>query len=53
MIGPNDYAKDLWRQVKKICEILQEGFENIDYETKWMLGKVAILEDGLWRYRTS
>lgn len=51
LVGSNDYAQDLWNQVKrKYKECLQEGFENSDYESKWVLGKVGLLEDGLWRF---
>ena len=49
-ISDNDYAKDLWKQVKaKYTECLEEGYENTDYESKWLIGKVGLLEDGLWR----
>lgn len=47
----NPYVMDMWRQVKrKYTECLEVGYENTDYESKWLLGKVGILEDGLWRY---
>lgn len=47
----NDYVKDLWKQVKrKYNECLLDGYENSDYESKWLVGKVGIVEDGLWRY---
>lgn len=50
-IESNDYAQDMWKQVKrKYSVLLQEGYENTDYESKWLLGKVGLLEDGLWRY---
>jgi len=45
----NDYAMDIWRQVKRkynteTSTILQEGFETTDYEPLWNEGKVAIME---------
>ena len=49
-VSDNDYVKDLWNQVKaKYTQCLEVGYENSDYETKWLLGKVGLLEDGLWR----
>ncbi|HHV51116.1 MAG TPA: extracellular solute-binding protein [Clostridiales bacterium] len=50
-VSTNDYVWDMWKQVKrKYTTCLEKGYENSDYETKWLLGKVGILEDGLWRY---
>ncbi len=50
-LSNNEYAKDMWYQVKrKYNDIFEQGYENTDYETKWILGQVALLEDGLWRY---
>ncbi len=47
----NDNAKELWGQLKrKYNDILEPSFANTDYETKWIEGKVAMMEDGLWRY---
>lgn len=45
----NDYAMDIWRQVKRKYDtvnspVLQEGFETTDYEPLWNEGKVAIME---------
>lgn len=49
-VSDNAYAQDLWKQVKaKYTECLEEGYENADYESKWLVGKVGLLEDGLWR----
>lgn len=46
----HDNAMEIWRQVKrKYTEVLQQGYENTDYEPLWQEGKVAMIEDGLWR----
>ncbi|THF84101.1 ABC transporter substrate-binding protein [Cohnella fermenti] len=46
----HDNAMEIWRQVKrKYTEVLQKGYESTDYEPLWQEGKVAMLEDGLWR----
>jgi len=46
----HDNAMEIWRQVKrKYTEVLQKGYENTDYEPLWQEGRVAMLEDGLWR----
>ncbi len=45
----NDYSQDMWKQVKRVYnELFDSGYENSDYETKWTLGKVAMVENGLW-----
>ena len=47
----NPNVMDMWRQVKrKYTQCMETGYENTDYESKWLLGKVGILEDCLWRY---
>ena len=47
----NPYAQELWYQVKrKYNNCMEAGYQNTDYESKWLLGNVGILEDGLWRY---
>ena len=47
----NDYVRDMWKQVKnKYTQCLQQGYENADYASKWLIGDVGIAEDGLWRY---
>lgn len=50
------YAKNnpavlkMYGQVKrKYTEVLQKGAGNTDYESLWTQGKVAMMEDGLWR----
>ncbi len=46
----NAYAQDMWKQLKRKCtEYLKQGYENTDYETDWLMGNVAMLEDGVWR----
>jgi ABC-type glycerol-3-phosphate transport system substrate-binding protein len=46
----NPAVLDLFKQIKyKYTKILQEGAENTDYEALWVEGKVAMMEDGLWR----
>ncbi len=44
----NDYAMDIWQQVKRKYDtsnaVLQEGFETTDYEPLWNEGKVAMME---------
>ena len=46
----NECVKNLFRLYKyKYAVVLDNGVENIDYETPWVNGQVAILEDGLWR----
>lgn len=46
----HDYAKEYWRQLYRYyTEVLEEGWENTDYQTLWNEGKVGLFEDGLWR----
>ncbi len=45
----NEYAMDIWRQVKRKYDpvdspILQAGYETTDYESLWNEGKVAMME---------
>lgn len=45
----NDYAMDIWYQIKRKYDvtsspILQEGYEYTDYEPLWNDGEVAIME---------
>lgn len=49
----NPAVLDLFNQIKyKYTKILQEGAENTDYQALWVEGKVAMMEDGLWRIPT-
>lgn len=44
------YGMDIYKQIKlKWTNVLTKGFEVTDYSPLWQDGKVAILEDGLWR----
>lgn len=46
----NENVQNMFRLYKyKYAVVMDNGVENIDYETPWVQGKVAILEDGLWR----
>ena len=46
----NETVQEVFRQFKyKWTEVMDEGAENIDYEQFWVDGKVAMLQDGLWR----
>lgn len=46
----NENVQEVFRQFKyKWTEVMDEGAENIDYEQFWVDGKVAMLQDGLWR----
>ena len=46
----NPAVLDIYQQVKrKYTEVLEKGAANTDYETLWSEGKVAMMEDGLWR----
>lgn len=46
----HENVKNVFRLYKyKYSVVLEEGFENIDYGQPWNDGKVAMLEDGLWR----
>lgn len=50
-LSSNPYMQDMWKQIKrKYTTMLQEGYENADYSSKWLLGKLAFDEDGLWRF---
>ena len=49
----NECVQNLFRLYKyKYAVVEDNGVENIDYETPWVNGQVAILEDGLWRVPT-
>ena len=49
----NEIVQEMFRQFKyKWTEVMDEGAENIDYEKFWVEGKVAMLQDGLWRLPT-
>ena len=46
----NSYGMDMYKQVKrKWTDVLSKGFEVTDYTPLWQEGRVAIVEDGLWR----
>lgn len=46
----NECVRNLFRLYKyKYAVVHDEGWEDIDYSTAWANGKVAMLEDGLWR----
>ena len=46
----HDYARELYDQIKRYyTEVLEPGWESIDYEDLWNKGEVAFYEDGLWR----
>lgn len=49
--GPNkDAGRDFWMNIrKKYTEILPKGYASADFEKLWNEGKLAIMEDGLWR----
>lgn len=49
----NAAVLDMYSKVKeKYTDVLQVGADSTDYETLWNQGKVAMMEDGLWRYPT-
>lgn len=49
----NPAVLDIYSQIKrKYTQVLQKGAQNTDYETLWTNGKVAMMEDGLWRLPT-
>ena len=49
----NECVQNLFRLYKyKYAVVLDDGVEGIDYEGPWVNGKVAMLEDGLWRVPT-
>lgn len=46
----NTYAMDIWKQNKRLwTDVYETGFEVTDYSALWQEGKVAILENGMWR----
>ena len=49
----NKAVLDMYSKVKeKYTDVLQTGAASTDYEALWNQGKVAMMEDGLWRYPT-
>lgn len=51
--GPNKGGMAMYNLVKeKYTDVLQEGAGSTDYEQLWLEGKVAMMEDGLWRLPT-
>lgn len=44
----NEYALDLWRQVKRKIDTFADGWQGLDYEKLWLDGKLAMREGGLW-----
>lgn len=51
LLTENEYAREIYRQVKrKYTDCMEPGYENTDYNSKWIVGKLAFQEDGLWRY---
>lgn len=49
--GPNmEAGRDLWMNIrKKYTQILPRGYASADFEKLWNEGKLAIMEDGMWR----
>ncbi|MBB6670751.1 ABC transporter substrate-binding protein [Cohnella nanjingensis] len=46
----NENVQQFWGQIKKkYTEVLNEGYAKIDYQDEWVKGKLAMIEDGLWR----
>lgn len=49
-LSTNKGGMEMYNLVKeKYTDVLQEGAANTDYEDLWLKGKVAMMEDGLWR----
>ena len=49
----NECVQNVFRLYKyKYATVLDDGVEGIDYSSPWLNGKVAMLEDGLWRVPT-
>ncbi|MFD0713062.1 ABC transporter substrate-binding protein [Paenibacillus sp. GCM10027626] len=46
----NEYVQSFWNLIKrKYAEVLSPGYAKIDYQDEWSKGKLAMIEDGLWR----
>lgn len=46
---PNENVQEVFRQFKyNKVEVLDQGWEGIDYTTPWVQGEVAMKLDGLW-----